>query len=148
MRNVLNKSCRENQNTQYVQYFFSRKPSLLWGNVEKCFRAGQARNDMSHAHYMLGTSGNKCTLRICNTCLFTETVVTRMRFTITSYVRCLLTYSVTLYSIQRSKVCFGDDASVFRSGDADFEFQPEHWLFDWSSLFYTSPSRCMPIECL
>jgi hypothetical protein len=28
----------------------------------------------------------------------------------------------------------GGGASVYRSGDADFESQPGHWLFDWISL--------------
>jgi hypothetical protein len=90
---------------------------VMWKNM----RAG-------HAHYMLDTPGYKFTLRICNTWFFfkTETVFASMRFSITSYVLCLLTYSVTLHSIQRRIVGMGGGASVYRSGDADFESQPGH----------------------
>jgi hypothetical protein len=54
----------------------------------------------------------------------TETVVARMRFRVTLFVRCLSTYSVILYSVQRNKVGFGDYASVLRSGDGKFQSQP------------------------
>ena len=41
MRNVSNRSCRENPNTLFTIYFFFRKTCRLWDNVEKCSRAGQ-----------------------------------------------------------------------------------------------------------
>jgi len=51
MRNVSEKSCRGNQNTQFVSndfFFFFR----LWDNVEKYGRAGQATDDnMAHDQY-------------------------------------------------------------------------------------------------
>ena len=46
MRNVSDKSCRENQNTHFVfNNFPFRKSCSLWDNVEKCGRAGQATDD-------------------------------------------------------------------------------------------------------
>jgi hypothetical protein len=54
MRNNLDKCCRENQNTFYVQFFFFRKFCSLWNNVHKCRRVGQATNEnMAHVHCML-----------------------------------------------------------------------------------------------
>jgi hypothetical protein len=55
--NVLDKSCRENQNTHFMfnTFFFPRKSCSLWDNVEKYCRAGQATDDsMAHAYCMLG----------------------------------------------------------------------------------------------
>ena len=53
MRNVFDKSCRENQNTHSIQNFIE---SWLSGdNVEKYFRAEQATDEnMVLAHCMLG----------------------------------------------------------------------------------------------
>jgi len=42
MRNVSNKSCRENPNTLFTIQFFFRKTCRLWDNVQKCSTAGQA----------------------------------------------------------------------------------------------------------
>ena len=54
MRNVSDKSCRENQNTFCVQYFFFRKSRRLWDNGGKCCGAGKVTDDnMAHAHCML-----------------------------------------------------------------------------------------------
>jgi len=57
MRNISDKSCRENQNIHFVSSkFFPRKSYLLWDNVEKYRRAGQATGDnMAHAHSRLDT---------------------------------------------------------------------------------------------
>ena len=55
MRNVSDKSGRENQNTHFLfSYSPPRKSCRLWDNVEKYCRAGQATDDnMAHAHCML-----------------------------------------------------------------------------------------------
>jgi len=45
MRNVSEKSCRENQNTHLVFSIFFRKSCHLWDNLEKYFRAGQITYD-------------------------------------------------------------------------------------------------------
>jgi len=57
MRNLSDKSCRENQNTHFVfGNFFFRKSCRLWDDVEKHCRARQATNDnMAHAPCMLDT---------------------------------------------------------------------------------------------
>jgi len=61
IRNVLDKSCRENKNTSYGQQtFFFRKWCLLWDNVRRYCRAGQETDDkMAHSHCMLDVSGQK-----------------------------------------------------------------------------------------
>jgi len=81
MRNVSDKSCRENQNTLlYSVPFF--KSCLLWDNVEKYCRAGQATDD-----------NYKHTLRICNTyCFLTATMVAQTQLDIALYVHCLACY--------------------------------------------------------
>jgi hypothetical protein len=65
MRNFSEVICRENQNTRFMlNNFFFRKLYLLWDNVAKYCRAGPATKDnMAHAHCMLGTYGNKHTIR-------------------------------------------------------------------------------------
>ena len=45
VRNVTRRSCRENQNTLFMYNNFLRKSYRLWANVEKCGRAGQAKDD-------------------------------------------------------------------------------------------------------
>jgi hypothetical protein len=46
MRNVSDKSCRENQNTHFMfNNLFPRKPCRLWDNVEKYGRVRQATDD-------------------------------------------------------------------------------------------------------
>ena len=45
MRNVSDKSCRENQETTFIFSNFFRKLCLLWDNVEKYSRAGKATGD-------------------------------------------------------------------------------------------------------
>jgi len=54
--NVSHKSCREIQNTIYVQQLFFFNRARSWDNVEKHSTAGQARdNNIAHAHCMLDT---------------------------------------------------------------------------------------------
>jgi len=55
MRNVADKSCRENQTTHFMSSnFFNIKSCRLWYNVEECRRAGLATyNNMAHVHCML-----------------------------------------------------------------------------------------------
>jgi len=47
VRNVSDKSCRENQSTYLMFNFFfsSHKSCYLWDNMKKCGRAGQATTD-------------------------------------------------------------------------------------------------------
>jgi len=57
MGNVSAKSSRETKNTRFIFISFLKKESyFLWDNVEKYYRAGQAKEDnMVHAHCMLDT---------------------------------------------------------------------------------------------
>jgi len=47
MRNISDKSCRENQETHFMfdTIFFSRKSCRLWDNVERYGRGRQATGD-------------------------------------------------------------------------------------------------------
>ena len=92
VRNVSDKTCRENQNTHFVfSNFCFRKERRLWDNVEKYCGAGQVTDEnIVHAYCMLGTLGRKYILIICTTyCLSTATMVTRTCFKFTLYVQCL-----------------------------------------------------------
>ena len=81
MRDIPDKSCRENTNTRFVFNNFLRKSFLLWNNLEKYSQAGQVTDDnMAHAHCKsTHTHTHTHTLRICNTyCFSTATMVTWM----------------------------------------------------------------------
>jgi len=54
MRNVSDKSCRENKKTHFMSVNVFRKSYRLRDNVEKYCRVGLATDDnMAHVHYML-----------------------------------------------------------------------------------------------
>jgi hypothetical protein len=55
MRNVSDRSCRDNRNTHFLFGNFLRNSCRLWDNVGKKYcRAGQATDDnMAHAHWKL-----------------------------------------------------------------------------------------------
>jgi len=58
MRNISDKSCRENQNNYFMSKndFFFRKSCRLWDNVEKYSTAGQDTDEnMAQVHCMLDT---------------------------------------------------------------------------------------------
>jgi hypothetical protein len=58
MRNVSDKSCKENQNTHFMcsNFFFFLKIVPLWDNVEKYIRTALATdNNMAHVHCMQDT---------------------------------------------------------------------------------------------
>jgi hypothetical protein len=56
MRNVSDKSCRENQNTLFILNNVFRKLCRLWDNMEKYSRTGEATDGhVAHAHCMLDT---------------------------------------------------------------------------------------------
>jgi len=96
MKNISDKSCRETRNTHFVFNKVFRKSCLLWHNVEKYCRAGQATDDnMAHAHYMLVTKGYKYAHRLFNIHYFsTVKMVARTRPIVTLYVHCLSCFSV------------------------------------------------------
>ena len=54
MKNVSDKSYRQNQNTHFMLNNFFWKSCCLWDNVEKCCRARYGTDDkMGHLHCML-----------------------------------------------------------------------------------------------
>jgi len=62
----------------------------VFQTMEKSCRGGQAtNNNMTYAHFMLDTWGNKHILRICNTfCLSTSIMVTQRRLDLMLYAHC------------------------------------------------------------
>jgi len=80
VRNVLDKSNRENQNTHFIfSNFICWKSCCLWDNVEKYCRVMQATDDNRvPANCMLETLGYRYTHRICNTyCFSTPTMISQ-----------------------------------------------------------------------
>ena len=77
MRNVSDKSRRENQTGILCSVTFFLVSCYLWVNAENFCRAGEVTNDnMADAHFTLGTTGCKHIFRICNTyCFSTATMV-------------------------------------------------------------------------
>ena len=98
MRNVSDKSCRENRNTYFVCNNSHPLPKScrLWDNVEKYNRAGTATyENMAHAHCY------KYTHNLCNThCFPTATMVERTRVNVTFYVQWLSCYGISLNSFR------------------------------------------------
>jgi hypothetical protein len=92
MQNVLDKSCRENQNTHFMLNNISFTKSWhLWDNVEKYCRIGQATDDnMANVHCMLHTKDCKYTLRLCYSyCISTPTMITWTHLKVTLYIHFL-----------------------------------------------------------
>ena len=85
IRNVSDKSCRENQNTHFEFNIFLPK---IVPFMKKCGKILQSRaGTIQHAHSMLDTQGYKHTLTICNTYYFsTGTVDARRCLDVSSYV--------------------------------------------------------------
>jgi len=98
MRNVSDKSCRENRNTRSVFSNFFFKENLTFYKTKKCCTTCQATdNNTAHSHCMLDASGYKHTLSICNTyCFSTATTVARTRLIAPLYVQCLSVCLVTI----------------------------------------------------
>jgi hypothetical protein len=83
------KSCRENQNTQFMFSNFFCKSCRLRDNVEKYGEARESAHD-SIIRSAFWISKATHTITICNTyCFSTVTMVTRTRLNVTSYLRCL-----------------------------------------------------------
>jgi hypothetical protein len=107
MRNVLDKSCRENQNTHFIFNNFFPKILPFMSNVEKFGGARRATNvtkwriciecwvskhtrACSHPSYQRDVTRAHARVQIGNTyCFFAATVVTRTRLNVTLYVHCL-----------------------------------------------------------
>jgi hypothetical protein len=73
MRNISDKSCRENQSTHFMfSNLFFRKSCRLWDNVGKRCRARQARDEnvIRRMRFACWITKSTNTLRICNTYCF------------------------------------------------------------------------------
>jgi hypothetical protein len=104
MRNVSEKSCRENQNARllFCNFLFARSSCSLRNNVEKCCRARRTIYvyNMAHAHCFLDNQDCN-TIRLCNIhCFSTAITVTRTRLSISL---CVL-FDVTTF--EATQCCF------------------------------------------
>jgi hypothetical protein len=92
MKNVSDKSCRENQNTHLCSVTYFWKSCHLWD--------GQATHySMVHVHCMLDTKVYKHTYWICNTyCFSTATLVARTHLSITLHIHCLSFFFFLFFS--------------------------------------------------
>jgi len=93
MRNVSDKSRRENQNARFVFNNFILKIVPFMRYVEKYGGVGQATdgNIIWRVNIVcwIPKSINTYTLRICNTyCSSTATIIVRTRLTVTLYAHC------------------------------------------------------------
>ena len=98
IRNVSNKSCRENQNILLCpkKNFFPRKSYCLWDNAKKNYRAGQATDGNILWCMRIACCLSKVTHTHTHTlsvyityCFSTATMFTRTCFNVTLYVPCL-----------------------------------------------------------
>jgi hypothetical protein len=114
LRNVLNKSCRENQNTNFVFSNLFRKSCRLLGNVEKYGGAREPKHDNTiwRMCVLCYTHAQTCTrpraqspsharpharvhTEICNIhCFSTATVVSR-----TLYLHCLACFCLLVFRL-------------------------------------------------
>ena len=112
MRNVSNKSCRENQNTHFMFSNFFRKLYRLRDNVETCGGTRGATNDVTiwcirvacliskttctHAHAYSYMPRHTHT-HICNIyCFSMAKMVSRTRLNVTLYAHCLSCWNIKL----------------------------------------------------
>ena len=109
IRNVSDKSCRENQNTVLCSVTFPRMSCLLRGTVEEYRTARQATEDniMRCMRFACWITKATNTLKICNThCFSTATMIPRMPLHVTSYIHgtsCCLRILTILGQIKQGK---------------------------------------------
>jgi hypothetical protein len=93
MRNVSDKSCRENQNTHFMfnnAFFYCTIYKILRNNIVQSDRPQMTIWRMRIACSIPKT---KQTHRICNTyCSAIATIVARTRLNVTSHVHCIVVY--------------------------------------------------------
>jgi hypothetical protein len=98
MKNMLDKSYRENENTFYVHWLPPPEERAVYKKMQKkniyiyIYRqGGHLRHyNTAHAHFMLVNEGYRHTFIICNNyCFSTPTVVMQTRQIVTSCVSCL-----------------------------------------------------------
>jgi hypothetical protein len=106
MRNVLDKNCRENRNTDFCSITFFRKSCRLRYNVKKYNRVEHATDDSTaHAQCMLAnyTHTFSLSIRICNTYCFSTATRTRLKLTL--HVHCLSCLATWRTAVFLSVIC-------------------------------------------
>jgi len=91
MRNILDRSYIENQNTRFVfkHVSFENRAvfQIMWKNI---LDPGRTHDNTMHAHCMLDAWGYGHTLRICNAdCFSTGTMIAREIVSVRFNVHCL-----------------------------------------------------------
>ena len=98
MRNVSDKSCRENQNTHFMfNNFFFRKSCWVGDNVEKCDGARQATDDNIIRHMCFACWINKAT--------HTDTHTLSLFLLLSEYI-ILLLHSKSVFA--KAQKCYGE----------------------------------------
>ena len=97
LTNIAGKICRENPNAHFMSKNFSKNRTVYEITCKNIVRAEHATYDnMGHVRCMLGTSGYKHTLRICNNyCFSTAKMVARTRLYVTLYHMACFVYIKT-----------------------------------------------------
>jgi hypothetical protein len=149
MRNVLGKSCRENQNT-FCSIIFFRKLFRLWDNVKK-YGGARGATDVTiwrirvacwiskatcthvHAHSSMPLHRHvRIHTQLCNTCCFsTAAVVSQTCFSGMLHIHCLSCYefmSDPHYPVPYVSFISCSCPTVFQF---PFTFGPSHWLSSW-----------------
>jgi len=112
MRNVTDKSSRQNQNTHFMfKNVFSRKSCRLWDNVEQYGRAVEATDDNTIQWMLFACWISKHIARICNKYCFppAKIITPAHHHTVTLHVHCL---SFRLYNCL-FPVCFYRELPVW-----------------------------------
>ena len=108
MRNVSVKRGVGNKSAIFIFSipFFLENPAVLWDNVEKYCRAGQATNDlMAHGHFMPDNKGYKHIFTRCNNYSFSAAkMVARTRLKFSLYVNCMCCSLCNFLCYRRIKV--------------------------------------------
>ena len=113
MRNVSDKSCRENCNTLFMFNNLQKKKKLcrVWDDVEKFCRAVQATDsNVRRMRFRCWiTKGYKRVFRTCNAYWFyTAAVATRRHFSVMFYLQCLSWFVFLFYGVKWSEVEWGE----------------------------------------
>jgi len=117
MRNVLDKSCGENQNSRFMCNSFTSKIVPLWDNVDKY---GRARRGHMTLWYALCTPANQrygYKLRICNTAFPWQQWLRERASLLGLYVQCL-SCLIVLFSMH---------AAFFLTDGVEEELWTQRW---------------------
>ena len=125
MRNVSDKSCRENQNTHIVFndfFFFKKTLCSFWDNVEKYGRLGRPQMTIWHMHIpcWVPKATNTPSECVILNCFSTAIMVAQMCLNVILYVYCLSYLPFVLRCI--SMLCFIFHHFYFLHGTVAFYY--------------------------